>query len=561
MTSSTARARRLVAGIRDDVGPNEMALVGSPLEAIGNMNRATAMWNPMLLSADRQTGQVKDATDARVRDLWYNEGYVNSGVTIHKDSIVGAAYLFNSKPDYKTLGLDDVWAAEFAEEIEAKFTLWAQSTECYPDAQRTKNFTDILRLAVGIYCATGEYLATTEWSLDRSLPIRTCFQPIELERLCNPYGTIDTPYLRRGIERDAQFAPVAAHIRAAHPTDWNTFNAFIWKRIPMKKAWGRVMVTHIVEQNRPDQTRGLSDIASALGELQMMRKFRGVVLQNALVNSTFAATIESELPSDVVFQSLGGGRENNPEEAITNYAAAYLGSINKYIGGSKNMVIDGVRIPHLYPGTKLKMQPAGTGGPLGQEFEKSMIRYMSATLGVPYEELSHDFSGTNYSSIRAAIQQTGKRMHARKASIADKAANIMFRCWLEEALQKRGFITSMPRVKKIDFYEGLNAEAMCRGDWIGASRGQIDELKETQAAVLRIANNLSTVEIETARLGKDWRKILPQREREMLEEKQRGLPQAGAVSPVSNGQSTQYDDNGDQVDDTQDQPKKTGTGK
>jgi capsid protein len=28
-------------------------------------------------------------------------------------------------------------------------------------------------------------------------------------------------------------------------------------------------------------------------------------------------------------------------------------------------------------------------------------------------------------------------------------------------------------------------EAMSRCDWIGASRGQIDELKETQAAILR----------------------------------------------------------------------------
>ena len=560
MSEAKLRARRFVEGIRDDVGRDEMALAGSPLEAIGNLNRATSMWNPMLLSADRQTGQIKDTTDSRVRDLWYNEAYVNSGVTIHKDSIVGAAYLFNSKADFKTLGLDEVWAAEFAEEIEAKFTLWAQSSECYPDAQRTKNFTDLVRLAVGIYCATGEYLATTEWSSDRSLPIRTCFQPIELERLCNPYGTIDTPYLRRGIERNAQFAPIAAHIRAAHPTDWNTFNAFIWKRIPMRKAWGRMMVQHIVEQNRPDQTRGLSDLAAALGELQMMRKFRGVVLQNALVNSTFAATIESELPSDVVFQSLGGGRENNPEEAITNYATAYLGSVNKYIGGAKNMVIDGVRIPHLYPGTKLKMQPASAGGPLGTDFEKSMLRYMSATLGVAYEELSHDYEGSNYSTIRAAIQQTGKRMASRKAASADKVANGMFRCWMEEALQKRGFITSMPS-KKIDFYDGFNAEALCRGDWIGASRGQIDELKETQAAVLRIANNLSTVEIETARLGKDWRKILPQREREMLEEKERGLPQSGSTSPVSNGQSTSYDT----ADGDESQPatpqKKTGTNK
>jgi capsid protein len=64
------------------------------------------------------------------------------------------------------------------------------------------------------------------------------------------------------------------------------------------------------------------------------------------------------------------------------------------------------------------------------------------------------------------------------------------------------------------FYEPLMKEALSACSWIGASRGQIDELKETQAAVLRIKTGLSTLEIEASRLGLDWREIISQKARE-----------------------------------------------
>jgi lambda family phage portal protein len=203
----------------------------------------------------------------------------------------------------------------------------------------------------------------------------------------------------------------------------------------------------------------------------------------------------------------------------------------------------------LFPGTKLKLQPASTGsGALGSEFEASLMRYLAAALGVSHEELSRDYSNMNYTTMRGSISQTHRRMQARKTIFADRCASSIYRLWLEEEINN-GRITSMPR-KAPSFYEGLNSDAYTSCAWIGASRGQIDELKETQAAVLRIANNLSTLEEESARLGKDYRKVLPQREREMAEEVKRGLPTAGAT--LISG-STQFDNGeGDEGSDTKD---------
>ncbi|HLP69055.1 MAG TPA: phage portal protein, partial [Rhizobium sp.] len=161
--------------------------------------------------------------------------------------------------------------------------------------------------------------------------------------------------------------------------------------------------------------------------------------------------------------------------------------------------------------------PAGPGGPLGTEFEASLLRYIAANLGVSYEQLSRDYSNSNYSSVRAALTETWRYMQSRKRMTADRFASYIFRLWLEEAIMKNQ-IDSFPLSKAPMLYEGgalnLKFEALTHCDWIGASRGQIDELKETQAAVLRLKYNLSTDEMELARQGLDFRQVYKQRARE-----------------------------------------------
>ena len=77
--------------------------------------------------------------------------------------------------------------------------------------------------------------------------------------------------------------------------------------------------------------------------------------------------------------------------------------------------------------------------------------------------------------------------------------------------------------KAPNFYEGLNSEAYCQAEWIGAARGQIDELKETQASVLKLKYCLSTHEAELSRLGKDWRAVYSQLAREKKERERLGI--------------------------------------
>jgi lambda family phage portal protein len=244
--------------------------------------------------------------------------------------------------------------------------------------------------------------------------------------------------------------------------------------------------------------------------MRITKRFRDITLQNAVVNASFAAAIESELPTAQVFESLGGGDVGS---SIVNYAQQFLGAIAAYSNNARNMQIDGVKIPHLMPGTKLNMLPMGNPGGVGGEFEQSLLRYLAAGLGVSYEQLSKDYSETNYSSARAGMVETWKYMQSRKKMVADRFATMVFRLWFEEAVNM-GQIEAMNGASVPNMYDGLNMEAFCECDWIGASRGQIDELKETQAAILRIKMRLSTYEEEIGRMGKDWRPVFQQIARE-----------------------------------------------
>jgi len=104
-------------------------------------------------------------------------------------------------------------------------------------------------------------------------------------------------------------------------------------------------------------------------------------------------------------------------------------------------------------------------------------------------------------------------MMGTKRFVADKFADEVYALWLEEDMNAgnmplpRGFTSEI-------WYRPWGKECFTSCDWIGAGRGQIDELKETQAAILRVKGGMSTREYEIAKQGGDWRKVFRQLNRE-----------------------------------------------
>lgn len=519
-----ARARRARLPTIAETGQPEVVALGGALEGAERTSRETMLWHADRRHPDQIINLLKDEADFRGRDVISNDGYAQGVVDINRDSIVGSQFRLNAQPNWTVLqqlyskSFDDVWAEEFQVAAEEKFNLIAESNDNWFDASRRLNFPGLVRLAIAGFTYTGEVVATGEWIREVGRPFYTAVQMVAPTRLSNPLGQIDTQTLRRGVLRDQRGKPLGYYIRVAYPTEfYYGLNSFQWVFVPARKPWGRKMVIHITDHFQPDQTRGISGLVAVLKDMRMTKKFEEVTLQNAIINASYAATIESELPRDVVAAAMGAGAGHDPQTVFMNCIGSYLSGMQNFVQGANAIAVDGAKIPHFFPGTKLNVKPLGTPGGVGTEFEVSLLRHIAAGLGISYEEFARDFSRTNYSSARASMLTTYKHMMARKKFVADRFADELYALWLEEDMN--GGNMPLPRGFKSDiFYQPFAKECFTSCEWIGAARGQIDELKETQAAVLRIKSGLSTWEIEIAKAGGDWRRYFRQlsREQKML---------------------------------------------
>ena len=179
----------------------------------------------------------------------------------------------------------------------------------------------MIRLLIASVAASGEALATCEWLRASDRPFRTAIQLLDPMRLKTPLHRVPDQNVRGGVQMDRYGAPVGYWITdnpaagLTFPTGYGMDEA---KFVPARKPWGRRQVIHIVEQKRPGQTRGISDMVAGLMETQIAKKFRKVTLQNAVTGAMFAATIESELPSEAVYAQLGAGNLTKPGVAAAS---------------------------------------------------------------------------------------------------------------------------------------------------------------------------------------------------------------------------------------------------
>jgi lambda family phage portal protein len=501
-----------VADLLGVANPSKDSALMGGYEGADLFDRTLTQWQPPRQSADMVVLPAKYIAEGRARDLSRNDAYVAAGSEFHRDAVVGSRLRLMSEPVHLRLGQSEAWAEEFAEEVEDKWEVYAESEECFIDAQAKLTFTGMCRLAVITYVTHQEVLATAEWKRSNRRPAKTAIMLIDPDRLATPQEKFYmrmSGKIRGGIERANNGEFTAFHIHEGYPHESLFTGIYDSKRIAARKPWGRRQVIYISEPTRIDQTRGISQLVTALKETKIARRYRDVVLQNAVINATYAATIESELPSEQIYAMMGNGSTTDPTTELVNYVGQYMKAMAGFSSGSKRLQIDGAKIPHLPPGTKLNMQNAGTPGGVGTDFEGSLLRYLAASLGTTYEELTRDLRNTNYSSIKAGMAMTDRTMQARKTMVVDRFANQAYQLWLEEMISSGSLETVTSRMPSI--YEGTNLQYYARAEWLGSGRTQIDELKETQAALLRIKGRLSTYKKELARLhGADWRKVFRQ---------------------------------------------------
>lgn len=493
----------------------------SPYDSANQTNNRMSTWQPFLGSPDQEINVYRDRIVSRSRDITRNDGWAAGAVTRVLDNIVGGSFRPISKPDYRALQaatgnkkFDAQWASEYGRELEAHYRSWANDPNHYCDASRKQTVSQMLYLALRHELIDGDSLATVLWEPGRighgKAKYATTIQVVDPDRLSNPQNQYDNQTWRGGVAVDHLGAPTGYYIRRAHLGDWfNANDAMIWDLIPRETAWGRPMVVHNFTADRAGQHRGgLGIFNPVMQRLKMLTQYDGAELDQAVINAIFGAYITSPFDPEIVKSALGDGNELN----------AYQNERIAYHNGRK-ISLGGARMPHLFPGEEIKTVKAEHPSSAFKEFQSTFLRNIASATGLSYEQISSDWSQSNYSSARGAIVEAWKTLSRRRSHFASGFANPIFSAFAEECFNVDGL--PLPSGAP-EFAECRGLYSACR--WLGPSRGAIDLVKEVQGSMLAMEAGLSTLESEAEVYGEDWEETIDQRKTEIDAFNERGIP-------------------------------------
>lgn len=478
-------------------------------------------WAPPLQSADTAWLRDRHISNARIRDMQRNEGWITSGIDRQVDMLVGGALRLNSKPDAEALGITVKQAHQLGRSIQSAFRSWAEDPVFRCDAERQLPFSGNMGLMAREFVGMGESVGILRWIERPGWEYRTALHVVEPDRLSNPYGAPDVERLRAGVEKDENNAPIAYHFRRRHPGEMLGLGAdsFRWDRVERWDHignWDRPKVLHVYDKREPGQTRGVSKIVAILSKMRMLSRYSESEVRTAAINATIVGSLYTQLGAEYAADRLGtdGGGAGNDWKSFNEQRADFY---------SERNVLDDARFLTLFPTDRLDMntQPRQTAG--YPAFQTAFLQAFAATMGISYEQLSMDWSRTNYSSARAALNEVWRGVSRLRQVLIWGAALPIFAAFLEDALDAD--MIDLPR-GVVDFYDAPGAWLRC--EWIGPGRGFIDPVKEAQASGMRQDGMISTLEREAAEQGGDWEMIIEQIASERAEMERLGLTRGGA---------------------------------
>lgn len=490
-----------------------------PYSAASTHKQETASWRPAYASADSAIFPARDLALNRARDIVRDDPHAKAGLDRRVDLLVGAGVRLVAQIDAESLGLDRETDREvirtLRRSIEREWRLFALDPLRFSDATRQMSLNGRLRQLARTWAIAGETTSVLRWRNSGGGRYQTCLQTVDPDRLCNPNGEPDTLRMRGGIEFDKFGVAVAYHIRNAHPADWYAgAETSVWERVPRETRWGRPVFVHGFEPEREGQTRSITPFHALVQRLKMIGQHGDLELANAAANALVVATMESNSPLGEATTAMSIG------------STTYADSRSKHYR-DHSPAFNGVRIPVLPIGDTLKFNAAPRQTTAFPAFQTAFLRSIASALGISYEQLSMDWSQTNYSSARAALNEVWRGVRRDFAAFVEQVVMPIYLAFLEEAFD-RGYITPPPSVP--DFWEMPAAWSSSR--WIGSPRGYVDPVKEAQGAGVRLDNLTSTLEIEAAEQGLDFEDLLDQRQYEAEELKTRGLSRVSKFGPL-----------------------------
>lgn len=486
-------------------------------------------WFPVGRSADEDIVENLDDLRPRSRDLFMGAPLATSALKTIRTNVVGSGLMLNSQIDAKFLGMTPEQAREWEANTEREWRLWAETVDC--DAERRQTFYQLQSLVLLSAIMSGDVFVMLPVNKRIGSVYDLRVYLIEADRVCNP----DDAFISQdkdvygGVEIDDYGAAVAYWVAKYNP---NTFprNTVKWEQKWTRveafgQRTGRRNILHVMSDvERPAQRRGVPILAPVIETLKQLARYTDAELMAAVVAGMFTVFIKSNNPQSglaQMFNSPPPGFPADEEEKKNDYE----------LGNGAIISLDqGEEIQTANPSRPI------TGF---HDFVDAVAQQIGAALEIPYELLLKHFTAS-YSASRGALLEAWKMFRMRREWLIGNFCQPVYEEWLTEAILKG-------RIQAPGFFDDPAIRAAwCGAEWFGDCQGQLDPLKEANAAAVRVANGFSTIERESAEItGMKFDDVHTQRVREESMRKEDGLiPDLAAqnAAPVEEQKEENKDD-------------------
>lgn len=481
-------------------------------------------WLTRGTDADSDVVDNIETLRSRSRDLFMGSPLATGALKTVRTNVVGSGLMLNAQIDSKFLGLTDEQAREWEENTEREWRLWAESVDC--DAERRQTFYQLQSLVLLSALMSGDVFVTLPIIKRAGSVYDLRIGLIEADRVCNPTNPPPPTdkNLLGGVEVDQYGAAVAYWVSKYNPNATPRMtNQFVneWKRVlAFGATTGRRNVLHIMaDVERPAQRRGVPMLAPVIESLKQLARYSDAELMAAVVSAMFTVFVKSDTPDSPL------GNMFDPTQSVDKDPNAYELGNGAIVGLDKGESIE-IANPQ-------RPNAAFDG------FVSAMCRQIGAALEIPVELLLKNFTAS-YSASRGALLEAWKMFRMRREWIVGNFCQPVYEEWLTEAIlkgriQANGFLDD-PAIRA----------AWCGAEWYGDCQGQLDPLKEANAAKVRVEEGFSTREREAAELtGLKYEYISPVRKREE-EMRKEWMPKQETATPVNTG--GEDNENGDNND-------------
>ncbi|MCL2201593.1 MAG: phage portal protein [Oscillospiraceae bacterium] len=417
-----------------------------------------------------------DTLRSRSKSLFMGGANIATGaVKTTRTNVIGSGLTLKPTIDHEFLKMTDDEADRWKQNVTREFEYYASSVNC--DRFRANNFYELQQLAFISQLVSGDVFVLLPFRPRVGFLYDLRIQLVEADRVCTPLDKSGDSNISQGVEtRHGEI--VAYHISNRFPGSEDDTGVF--RRISaFGSRTGRRNVLHLMESERPDQTRGVPILAPVIESLQMLGEYTRAELTAAVVSGIFTIFLKTEMPTVGLGQSMPLSEQIDADNDYT------------YEAGHGNIV-------QLGPGESIETASPGRPNVAFDPFVNSILRQIGSALGIAYEVVIMHFSAS-YSASRAALLETWKMFKMRRGWFARRFCQQVYEEWMTEAVAKG-------RVYAPGFFDDpIVKAAYCKAEWHGPAQGQIDPLREARAAQLRIDSEISTREREAAEItGTDY---------------------------------------------------------